>query len=156
MSLTLPTLPRLAPPAAPPLADQLLTLRRRWRIILAATIIVPALALAILLLSPADYTATGIVLYDPASAATPGDSDNIPQNAANEDAVTASQAEIIASLPAATQIAQALNLAALPEFNASLHRRHFPLKPVLGACAGVVALTVAARAAVTASNTPLS
>lgn len=123
MSLTLPS---LAPPAAPALADQLLALRRRWRLILAATLAVPALAAAFMLLSPADYTATGIVLYDPASAAIPGDSDNLPQNSANEDAVTASQAAIIASLPAATQIAQQLNLITLPEFNPSLRPRHFP------------------------------
>lgn len=113
MSLTLPS---LASPAAPALADQLLALRRRWRLILAATLMVPALALAAMLLSPSGYTATGIMLYDPASAAIPGDSNNLPQDAANEDAVTASQAEIIASLPAAMQIATQLNLAAAPEF----------------------------------------
>jgi capsular exopolysaccharide synthesis family protein len=116
----------LATPAAPPLAEQLLSLRRRWRIILAATLAIPALALAAALLGPATYTATGIVLYDPDSAAIPGDSDNLPQNAANEDAVTASQAEIIASLPIANQLAQQLDFAALPEFNPSLRRRHFP------------------------------
>lgn len=125
MSLTLPS---LAPSAPPALADQLLALRRRWRIILAATIIVPLLAMAALLLSPSGYTATGIVLYDPASAAIPGDSNNLPQNAANEDAVTASQTAIIASLPAATQIAAQLNLAASPEFNPSLRHHHF-LRP---------------------------
>ena len=122
MSLTLPSLSPAAPPA---LADQLLALRRRWRLILAATILVPLLALAAVLLSPSGYTATGIVLYDPASAAIPGDSNNLPQNAANEDAVTASQAAIIASLPAATQIAAQLNLAASPEFNPSLRHHHF-------------------------------
>jgi len=131
MSLTLPSLaPPNAPPISPALSDQLLALRRRWRIILAATIIVPALALAAMLLSPTAYTATGILLYDPGSAAIPGDSDNLPQNAANEDAVTASQAEIIASLPAATQIATQLNLAALPEFNPALRKHHLmPAKP---------------------------
>ena len=72
MSLTLPS---LAPAAAPVLADQLLVLRRRWRLILAVSLAVPALALAAMLFSPASYTATGIVLYDPASAAIPGDSD---------------------------------------------------------------------------------
>ncbi len=122
MSLTLPCLAPQAPaPAAPALSDQLLALRRRWRVILAATLAVPLLALAAMLLSPIGYTATGIVLYDPASAAIPGDSDNLPQNAANEDEVTASQASIIASLPAATQIATQLNLAAMPEFSTN-HR----------------------------------
>ncbi|WP_297492865.1 polysaccharide biosynthesis tyrosine autokinase [Acidocella sp.] len=122
MSLTLPS---LAPPAPPVLADQLLALRRRWRIILAATIIVPLLALAAMLASPTTYTATGILLYDPAGAAIPGDSDNLPQDAANEDAVTASQGAIIASLPAAAQIARQLNLASLAEFNPALRRRSF-------------------------------
>ena len=129
MSLTLPS---LAPAAAPVLADQLLVLRRRWRLILAVSLAVPALALAAMLFSPASYTATGIVLYDPASAAIPGDSDNLPQDAANEDAVTASQTEIIASLPAASQIAQQLNLTAQPEFNASLRPRPFPFSLLPG------------------------
>jgi succinoglycan biosynthesis transport protein ExoP len=126
MSLTLPS---LATPAPPALADQLLALRRRWRLILAASITVPLLALATMLLCPSGYTATGIVLYDPASAAIPGDSNNLPQNAANEDAVTASQAAIIASLPAATLIAQQLNLAASPEFNPSLRHGLLSRRP---------------------------
>src|ERR1700757_3969829 len=122
MSLTLPS---LAPPAAPVLADQLLALRRRWRVILAATIAVPLLAMATMLASPTTYTATGIVLYDPAGAAIPGDSDNLPQNAANEDAVTASQGAIIASLPAAAQIARQLDFSPQPEFNPALRKRPF-------------------------------
>ena len=119
MSLSLPS---IAPLAAPALADQLLSLRRRWKIILAATLAVPAITLGGILLSPTTYTATGIVLYDPASAAIPGD-DNLPQDAANEDAVTASQGQIIASQPAAAQIAQQLNFVATPEFNATLRKR---------------------------------
>ncbi|HYP62724.1 MAG TPA: Wzz/FepE/Etk N-terminal domain-containing protein, partial [Acidocella sp.] len=121
MSLTLPS---LTAPAAPPLADQLLALRRRWRLILACTLAIPAIALTVLLLSPASYTATGILLYDPDNQAIPGDNTNIPQDAANEDEITASQAEIVASLPEAAQIAQQLNLAALPEYNPALRPRH--------------------------------
>lgn len=125
MSLTLPS---FAAPATPPLADQLLAFRRRWRFILACTLAVPALALAGLLASPSSYTATGIVLYDPGNAAIPGDNTNIPQDAANEDEITASQAEIIASLPVAQQIAQTLNLAARPEFNPALRHKLFPAR----------------------------
>ncbi len=116
-------LPSLAPPAGLPLADQLLVFRRRWRLVLACSLGVPFIALAILLTRPALYTATGIVLYAPESAGVPGDNASIPQDAASEDELTASQAEIITSLPAAQQIAQRLNLAAVPEFNPSLRRR---------------------------------
>ncbi len=132
MSLTLPS---AAPPAGPPLADQLLVFRRRWRVVLACGLSLPAIALAVLLTRPALYTATGIVLYAPENAAVPGDNTNIPQDAANEDEITASQAEIIASLPAAQQIVRRLNLATVPEFNPSL-RRHgllawlLPAKPL--------------------------
>ncbi len=123
MSLALPA---LAPPAGPHLADQVLRLRRRWKIILAATLLVPGITLANMLIMPTTYRATGILLYDPQAAITPGDDNNIPQDAQNLDAVTASQGEIIASLPAAAQIAAALNLSKRPEFNPALRSRHFP------------------------------
>ena len=125
MSLTLPSVASL-PHVTPGLAEQLLSLRRRWRIILASTVLVPGLALAGLLRTPFSYTATGIVLYDPESATVPGDNNNVSQDAVNEDAVIASQSEVIASLPAAAQIAARLNLAALPEFNPAAAPRHFP------------------------------
>ncbi|MDD2705370.1 MAG: formate--tetrahydrofolate ligase [Acidocella sp.] len=112
--------------STPTLADQLLSLRRRWRLILACTLIVPGLTLVVLLHLPVTYTATGIVLYDPGEATIPGDTSNAPQTMQDEDAVTASQGEIIASLPAAGQIATQLNLAARPEFNPALAQRHFP------------------------------
>jgi capsular exopolysaccharide synthesis family protein len=109
MSLTLPSLAPL--PQVTPLAEQVLALRRRWRVVLAATLAVPLACLAVLLLTPTTYTATGIVLYDPGGAAVPGDPNNVPQSALDEDAVVASQGAIIASLPAAAQIASQLNLA---------------------------------------------
>ncbi len=123
MSLTL--LPeRIAPApsmARPPsLADQLLILRRRWRIVFATAGF--TLSFTCLCLAPLTrtYTATGILLYDPAIAATPGDPLNNPADQDNQDAVTASQTAVIASLPAAAALATRLNLAQRPEFNPSL------------------------------------
>jgi capsular exopolysaccharide synthesis family protein len=126
MSLTLPSVASHHPHATPGLAEQLLSLRRRWRIILASTVLVPGLTLVGVLRTPLTYTATGIVLYDPESAAVPGDNNNVPEDAADEDAVVASQGEVIASLPAAGQIASRLNLASSPEFNPAIAHRHFP------------------------------
>ena len=126
MSLTLPS---LAVPAAPGLADQLLSLRRRWRIILACTLLVPGCAGVALLFMPLSYTATGTVLYDPMSATVPGNSNEqtLVLDLANQDAVVASQGEVIASLPAAAEIARQLGFAKTDEYNPALAARYFPL-----------------------------
>ena len=124
MSLALPS---LAVPPPQPLAEQLLSLRRHWRLILACTIGFPALAALILAALPASYSATGIVLYDPASATLPGGPPTAPGDALDEDAVTASQGAIIASLPAASTIASQLDLARNPDFDPALRPRPFPV-----------------------------
>ncbi|HQT46787.1 MAG: hypothetical protein B7X08_05410 [Acidocella sp. 20-63-7] len=122
MSLALPSFSLAAQPA---LAEQLLALRRRWRLILAVTLLIPGLTALSFLILPVSYTATGILLYDPASAQLPGSPANPAAiaDAQNEDALTASQGEIIASLPTARALATQLNLATRPEFAPN---RHFP------------------------------
>lgn len=155
MSLTLPCpAPYAMPQAVPGFAEQLLALRRRWRLILGFTLALPALAGLALLLTPASYTATGIVLYDPANAAIPGDTDRAALDAVNQEAVTASQAEIIASLPAASEIAQRLKLMQLPEFNPALRRPPFPLSLLPRRAPRPAALTEAVRAALDVSVLP--
>ncbi len=124
MSLALPS---LALPATPGLPEQLLSLRRRWRIILLCTLLVPGITGIFLAHQTVAYTATGILLYDPDSATVPGDPATPAQDAQNQDAITASQSAVIASLPAASALAQQLNLAAVPEFNPALRHRHWPL-----------------------------
>lgn len=119
-------LPRLASPTPQPLTEQLLCLRRHWRLTLACALGSVVLAALILALLPPRYSATGIVMYDPAGAALPGSPVTAPQNNLDEDAVTASQGAIIASLPAATAIAQQLSLADNPAFNQAIRRRRFP------------------------------
>ncbi|WP_298215325.1 polysaccharide biosynthesis tyrosine autokinase [Acidocella sp.] len=119
-------LPSLSLPARQPLAEQLMALRRHWRLILFCALGLPALALAGLLALPPRYSATGILLYDPASAALPGAQAGAAAGL-DEDAVTASQGAIIASLPAAAAIATQLHLAANPDFNPDLRKRRFPL-----------------------------
>jgi capsular exopolysaccharide synthesis family protein len=128
MSLALPS---LALPATPGLADQLLALRRRWRIILLATLLVPGVTGLVLAWQTPAYTATGILLYDPDNAFIPGDATSPTADAQNEDAVTASQSAVIASLPSATALAAQLSLAALPEYNASFRRIPWPLSLLL-------------------------
>ncbi len=108
--------------AAPGLAEQLLVLRRRWRVVFGATGLV--VIITCLLLGPisARYTATGVLLYDPqnvlAAAADPAAPTGTGQ--LNEDAVTASQVEVIDSQPAAAELAARLHLAERPEFNPAL------------------------------------
>ena len=118
-------LPSLALPAMRPAAAQWLILRRHWRLVLACAFTIPALAAIALAILPASYSATGIVLYDPAGAAVPGSPSAALQNSLDEDAVTASQGAIIASLPAATAIVRQLGLENNPAFNPALRRR-FP------------------------------
>lgn len=80
MSLALPS---LVPAAPPGLLEQLLSLRRRWRVILFCTLLVPGLTTFALLRMPVAYTATGILLYDPDSATVPGDADSLAADAQN-------------------------------------------------------------------------
>ncbi|MDE2238605.1 MAG: formate--tetrahydrofolate ligase [Rhodospirillales bacterium] len=119
-------LPSLSLPAARPPAEQLLPLRRHWRLVLACALGALLLAGLMLALLTASYSATGIVLYDPAGAALPGGAAVAAQNSLDEDAVTASQGAIIASLPAAAAIAQQLGLARNPIFNPAMRHRGFP------------------------------
>jgi capsular exopolysaccharide synthesis family protein len=132
MSLTLlpdqPAGPALRLGTPPSMADQWLVARRRWRVILATTGLVVCLTCLALAQMTPRYTASGILLYDPESTAIPGDPLAVPDQAAiNEDAVTASQAAVIASLPAARELAARLNLAAVPEFNPARRGVPWPL-----------------------------
>lgn len=119
-------LPNIASPRQQPLADQLLALRRHWRLILLCALLAPGVAALVLLAAPHSYSATGILLYDPSLAVLPGSVASDQGMALDEDAIAASQGAIIASLPAASIIASQLNLAASPDFVASLRRRIFP------------------------------
>ena len=123
MSLALPS---VAMPATPGLAEQLLGLRRRWRLILACTLLIPSLTVIVLSCVPVTYTATGIVLYDPAGEAIPGDTISPPADAQNQNAVIASQSAVIASLPAARKLAAQINLARLPAYNPALIHHPWP------------------------------
>lgn len=126
LSLPLPSGLTAWQPARPAnsLLDQLLALRRRWRMILLATLLLPAATALVLSHTPPRYTATGILLYDPAGSAPPGDPLSPNVNALDQDAITASQGAIITSLPSARALAGRLDLAARPEFNPAL--RHKP------------------------------
>jgi capsular exopolysaccharide synthesis family protein len=153
---------RLALPAWPEirevtLAEQLLTLRRRWRIIFCAAVLMPGLAGAALSLLPKNYTATGILLYDPAGAAPPGDNNAYFENQ-DEDAIIASQSAILTSLPAARTLAAQLNLAQNPAFNPALRRRPwYAFWPALPAAKpGPDAVALAARAALSVTVPPNS
>jgi len=110
----------------PGLAEQLLALRRRWRLIALCALAVPLLAGVLLYSAPPVYTATGILIYQPEAARVPGDTNDLMPDAASEDAVTASQTEVIDSLPAAAAIAAKLDLAASPAFNPALAHRPWP------------------------------
>jgi capsular exopolysaccharide synthesis family protein len=111
------------------LIEQLLALRRQWRIILAATLFFPGLTGLVLVRLPPCYTATGILLYDPADSSPPGDPLNPDVNTLDQDAITASQGAIITSLPAAILLAEQLQLGRRPEFNPALRQRRWYLQP---------------------------
>jgi capsular exopolysaccharide synthesis family protein len=116
------TLPALSLP------EQFAMLRRRWRVIfLTAGLLTATAAIALSLVKPS-YTATGILLYDPAGIVATAGPLQPTQDQQNEDAATASQSAVITSLPAARLIAQRLNLAADPAFNPALRQRPWPLR----------------------------
>jgi capsular exopolysaccharide synthesis family protein len=162
VSLTLlpDRMPRLASgtgaAAAPPLYEQWLFLRRRWRLVFACVGLIGGCTSLALSRVPITYTATGVLLYDPADAASPGSPLGPPvQDLSNQDALTASQTAVITSLSAARQIAAALDLAAAPEFNLSLRP---PLWPWAAAShpgpADPATIAAAARRALTVTMQP--
>jgi succinoglycan biosynthesis transport protein ExoP len=116
----LPPWPSTAPAAT--LADQVLLLRRRWLTLVLAALLVPAIAWVALGIAGTPYSAVGIMLYDPAGAAPPGD---LPPDLGTlvSNAVVTSQAAIIDSLPAARELTVRLHLAGDPEFDPAA-RRH--------------------------------
>jgi len=152
--LALPAWPEIREPS---LAEQLLTLRRRWRFIFFSALLMPGLAFAALSLLPKHYTATGILLYDPAGAAPPGDN-NTYFETQDEDAIIASQSAILSSLPAARTLAARLNLAQNPAFNPALRPRPWyawwPARKAMPP--GPDALALAARAALSVTVPPNS
>ena len=105
------------------LIDQLLALRRRWRMILLVTLLLPAITALVLSGIPPRYTATGILLYDPADSLPPGNLPTPTITSMDQDAITASQGAIVTSLPSAALLASRLDLAARPEFNPALRRK---------------------------------
>jgi capsular exopolysaccharide synthesis family protein len=114
MSLTVQK--TLALPMPPGLVEQLLSFRRRWHLIFICTLLVPCVAWLVLAHLPVTYAATGILLYDPEATVVPGDTTTPLADAQNEDAVIASQGEVIASLPVARQLVAKLHLAGLAEY----------------------------------------
>ena len=100
-------------------AAVLTILRRRMRLLLASIVLFPLLAyVAIALLTPR-YTATGTLLYY-ASDYKLRELQSILRVDPITDAVMASQAEVLRSIPVVEQVAGRLNLVTNPEFNASL------------------------------------
>ncbi len=144
----------VAPPAVPGLTEQLLSLRRRWRIVLFCVLLVPCIAGLALSRVIETFTATGILLYDPAAAAIPGDVTNPMTGSENQDTIIASQSEVIASLPAARAIAAQLHLAALPEFDPAIRRRHWPFGLLPQPPSGADEVAGAARRALDVSVLP--
>ena len=100
-------------------ADLLLTLRRRWRLIAAIAIILPALTLLGLRRIAPRYQAQGTLLYAPVDFAPKLLQGVITANPGT-DAVMASQAAIIRSLPIINGLIKTLHLAQRPAFNPAL------------------------------------
>lgn len=94
------------PTTAPGMAEQMAMLRRHRKLILSLAILLPLGAALALSAIPASYTATAVLLYNPATQpGTPA------ANIQDQQAELASQAAIITSLPALRQLTSSLNLA---------------------------------------------
>ncbi|HET9147655.1 MAG TPA: polysaccharide biosynthesis tyrosine autokinase [Acetobacteraceae bacterium] len=149
----------IAVPEAPSPIDVLLMIRRRWRLVCMAALLLPALAAFALSRLPSSYRATGTLLYAPVDFA-PKLLQGVLVSSPGSDAVMASQNAIILSLPVIEGLIQRLHLADHPEFNPALSpqpawRRwlgiaHHP-KP-----ASAAAITNAVRQALSVATLPNS
>lgn len=126
-----------APPGTPDLAALLGVLRRRKLPLLACMLVVPLLAaIAISRVTPR-YTATGALIYEPSEYKL-RELQSILRVAPTNEAVMASQAQILQSLRIAERVAERGNLFNDPEFNPALrrpslwHRALAALKGLLG------------------------
>lgn len=116
--------PQPAPGAAPPeergveIAALLAILNERWRLIAALALGGLLLGIAIALLSPPEYRATALLQYDPASteALQPGENANAPRFRGTNQEAIATQIGLLQSQSLARQVAQDLNLVAMPEY----------------------------------------
>ena len=99
--------------------------RRRRRALVLSVILTPALAgIALQQITPR-YTGVGTLIYEPSEFA-PRELQSILRLDPTTDAVMASQAEIVRSLPIAARIAERFDLASTPEFNLRLRPPSLP------------------------------
>lgn len=89
--------------------------RRRWALIL-SVLLTPLLALVALRQITPRYTGVGTLIYEPSEFAA-RELQSILRLDPTTDAVMASQAEIVRSLPVAARIAERFDVAKAPEFN---------------------------------------
>lgn len=92
------------------------SLRRRRDTLLWTVLLTPLLSLAVLHQITPRYAATATVIYEPSEFAA-RELQSILRVDPTTDAVMASQAEIVRSLPAAERVADKFDLYARPEFN---------------------------------------
>lgn len=93
-------------------------LNERWRLIAGLALGGLLLGIAIALLSPPEYRARALLQYDPASteAMQPGENPSSPRFRGTNQEAIATQIGLLKSQSLARQVAQDLNLAALPEY----------------------------------------
>jgi polysaccharide biosynthesis transport protein len=107
------------PGTLPSFRALLAILQRRWRPLLACTLLIPALALVALKRVTPRYTAVGTVIYNP-NEYNPPELQSILRTNTVTEAVMASQAEILHGLRLIQPMAQRLDLFEKPEFNPAL------------------------------------
>lgn len=95
-------------------------LLRRWRLILATAIIVFAAVMAYTMLSPRIYTATALVMVNPAREQVISAEQSIDGSSAVSSAAVDSEIEVLRSDDLRARLVQAMNLEEDPEWNSDL------------------------------------
>ncbi len=90
-------------------------LRRRWKIVLAPTLILGALALGYVMITPKLYTASTLLLLDPRDQRVL-QNDVLPTGAGSDAALVESQVRLVTSDTVLGRVVEKLNLARVKEF----------------------------------------
>ncbi|WP_228445787.1 GumC family protein [Terricaulis silvestris] len=109
---------------------------RRWRVMLAVAVVVYAAVVANTMLSPKIYTATALIMVNPAGQQVLSQDQTINTGPSYEDAAVESEIEVLTSIALSARLVEAMQLERDPEWNGALR----PPGPVASALAPIRAL----------------
>src|SRR5262245_57023027 len=125
-------------------------LLRRWRVMLAVAIVLYAGVVAYTMLSPKVYTATALIMVNPAGQQVLSQEQSINNGSMYEDAAVESEIEVLTSYALSARLVREMHLDQDPEFNVALrppsasHSLLAPMRELIGKITQQAAPTQAA------------